>query len=359
MIYQIADLVFDISGNANMVKSEVSYVQPEGFAAYCRKADVPFLKDILSSIEKDNELLMYIDKDVDLSDLEAPDLNITIKGADDVDEDGNSKYVLRRLEKYILNDKEKKIDGKIFYSVKDRIDEPKGTFLCRQLSSYFYKTDTGFSVIRKFSQIHEILFRIDFDFEFNNALVFVFDVSALGGMPIERWIHNVIGEAFSYMALSKGRVTFHSSSIDYNGNGVCFSAPSGTGKSTHTSLWQKVFPETEILNDDTPVLYLSETKEVLVSGTPWSGKTELNINEQISLKGIVRLYQNETNIVSDLKGINAFQILYDQTKILRIKQLFDKGTEVLNRVLETVPVVKLGCNISEEAVMVVKDRLGL
>ncbi len=359
MIYRIADLIFDISGNANMMKSQVSYIQPDGFAAYCRKADVPFLKKQNSPSDADGEVFLYLGEDVNLWELNAPDMNVTIGGVEDVDQDGNSNYVLRRLSKYAVNDENSKIDGTIFYSVSDKIDEPKGECISENLGNYLYKTDTGFSVIRKFSQIHEILFRIDFNFEFNNALVYVFDVSALGGVPLERYIHNCIGEAFSYMALKAGRVTFHSSCIDYNGNGVCFSAPSGTGKSTHAGLWQKYFPTTEILNDDTPLIYISEDGLVLVSGTPWSGKTEFNINKQIPLKGIVRLYQNKTNVVSDITGINAFKTIYGQTKNLGIKEFFDNTTFVLNKVVETVPVVHLGCNISEEAVMVVKEKLGL
>lgn len=359
MIYQIADLIFDISGNAKMMKSQVSYVQPDGFAAYCRKADVPFLRKENSPSNADGEVFLYLGEDVNLWEISAPDMNVEISGLDDVDENGNSNYVLRRLKNYLADDLNKKIDGTIYYSVSEKIDEPHGECLNVNLGNYLYKTDTGFSVIRKFSQIHEILFRIDFNAEFSNASVYVFDVSALGGVPLERYIHNCIGEAFSYMALKAGRVTFHSSCIDYNGHGVCFSAPSGTGKSTHAGLWQKCFPETKILNDDTPLIYISEDGTALVSGTPWSGKTELNINKQIPLKGIVRLYQNKTNVVSDIKGINAFKTIYGQTKNLGIKEFFDNTTHVLNRVVETVPVVHLGCNISEEAVAVVKEKLGL
>ena len=359
MVYQIAGLIFDISGNAKMMKSKVAYVQPEGFAAYCRKADVPFLKKENSPSDKDGEVFLYLGEDVNLWEISAPDLNVEIKGVDDVDENGNSNYVLRRLSNYAINDLNTKIDGTIFYSVSDKIDEPLGECISENLGNYLYKTDTGFSVIRKFSQIHEILFRIDYNTEFNNAFLYVFDVSALGGVPLERYIHNCLGEAFSYMALKNKRVTFHSSCIDYNGQGICFSAPSGTGKSTHAGLWQKCFPETEILNDDTPLIYISKEGEVLVSGTPWSGKTELNINRQIPLKGIVRLYQNKTNVVSDIKGINAFKTIYGQTKNLGIKEFFDNTASVLNKVVESVPVVHLGCNISDEAVMVVKQKLGI
>ena len=72
---------------------------------------------------------MYIGMETDLNNLEAPDINISIKGCCDVDEDGNSNYVLRRLKDYVLKDNKKKVDGKIFYSVKERICEPEGTFL--------------------------------------------------------------------------------------------------------------------------------------------------------------------------------------------------------------------------------------
>ena len=57
------------------------------------------------------------------------------------------------------------------------------------------------------------------------------------------------GEFYSTLVYFNGMM-LHSSCVVYNNRAYLFSAPSGTGKSTHTQLWLKRFPGSYILNDD-------------------------------------------------------------------------------------------------------------
>ena len=46
----------------------------------------------------------------------------------------------------------------------------------------------------------------------------------------------------------------HASVIRHQGKGYLMTAPSGTGKSTHTRLWYDNIPGCDLMNDDNPVV---------------------------------------------------------------------------------------------------------
>ena len=76
------------------------------------------------------------------------------------------------------------------------------------------------------------------------------------------------GAAFYEALLHFNGFMLHSSGIVKDGRAYLFSADPGTGKSTHTSLWQKYFGEDEakIINDDKPAIRLVDG-ELYVYGT--------------------------------------------------------------------------------------------
>ncbi|MBQ0110583.1 MAG: hypothetical protein KBS41_01470 [Oscillospiraceae bacterium] len=85
------------------------------------------------------------------------------------------------------------------------------------------------------------------------------------------------------------RFVMHGASITYNGNGIIFIAPSGTGKSTHIKLWRKAFGRSvDIVNGDKPVVDLSGDTP-LIWGTPFAGKENWQKNTSAPLNAIVLL----------------------------------------------------------------------
>ena len=65
---------------------------------------------------------------------------------------------------------------------------------------------------------------------------------------------------------------FHSCAFKVNDRGIALAAKSGTGKSTHMFLWQKLLGEKfQIINGDKPILRLVDGKPYIY-GTPWAGK---------------------------------------------------------------------------------------
>ena len=78
----------------------------------------------------------------------------------------------------------------------------------------------------------------------------------------------------------------HSSAVELEGRAYLFSGPCGTGKSTHTRLWQSTFGEAaQVFNDDKPALRRREGRWYAY-GTPWCGKDGINQNKKVPLAGI-------------------------------------------------------------------------
>lgn len=142
----------------------------------------------------------------------------------------------------------------------------------------------------------------------------------------------------------------HSSAVVLDGKAYLFSATSGTGKSTHTNLWLKVFGDrAKILNDDKPAIRVIDG-QVYASGTPWSGKVDLSINETVPVAGICFLERAKENSICEISSKEALTRLLEQTIKPKNTEQLDKLCKILDRVFEKVKVYRLGCNISEEAV---------
>ncbi len=161
------------------------------------------------------------------------------------------------------------------------------------------------------------------------------------------------GAAFYEAFLYFNGFLLHSSGICKDGYAYLFSADPGTGKSTHTSLWRKYFgdDDVKIINDDKPAIRL-EDDEIYVYGTPWSGKTDQNINMRNKLGAIVFLERSEDNWVKEITPKEAIPLIMMQTIRPRNPERMGKLLDLLDKVLSNTKLYRLGCNISEEAVRV-------
>ena len=155
----------------------------------------------------------------------------------------------------------------------------------------------------------------------------------------------------------KGYMFMHCSSIAYKGNGILFTAPSGTGKSTHSALWKRHFGEdVVIVNDDKPLLHI--TPDVIeVCGTPWDGKHKRSANISAPIKSIVILSQGSENKIEKATKQEAFYTILNQTIRAMDKNLMTLVLDMVERLLDRVPVYKLSCTISDEAVMTVFETI--
>lgn len=161
------------------------------------------------------------------------------------------------------------------------------------------------------------------------------------------------GVSFYRQLPKHNALIIHSSAVMMDGYAYLFSAPCGTGKSTHTSLWQEAFgaDRAQILNDDKPALRFEDGRWYAY-GTPWSGKTSLNINQRVPVGGICILSRGETNEIVPYGGIRATTELLEQTTRYGKEEYCGKLLELMDSLITNVPVWKLKCNPTTEAALV-------
>ncbi len=160
------------------------------------------------------------------------------------------------------------------------------------------------------------------------------------------------GMMFYRQLINFGGLMLHASAVAVDGRAYLFSAPCGTGKSTHTSLYIKEFGErARILNDDKPAIRLLDGS-FYAYGTPWSGKEAINENICVPLGGICMISRGERNEIKRIYGRDAFHGVYSQTLRPRSKVYAEKLLDVIGPLLDSVPVWALACNMDPAAARV-------
>ncbi len=144
------------------------------------------------------------------------------------------------------------------------------------------------------------------------------------------------------------RFVFHGAAIEYDGNAYLFTAPSGTGKTTHINLWRKYLADkVGIINGDKPIIRVQDN--VTVYGTPWAGKEGYQRNTKARLKAICIIKQGKTNSIVRLKNSEAINHLMRQVYMPHDAVALSKTLELLGKMIEKTHVYELSCDISEEA----------
>jgi len=167
----------------------------------------------------------------------------------------------------------------------------------------------------------------------------------------------IVWIAFGVAALHRQTVSIHASAVMYRGKSVLFLGESGTGKSTHTRLWLKHIPDTELLNDDSP--FLNVSNDISVYGSPWSGKTPCYKALKTPLAALVRLRQapyNKIKQLSNLEAIGAVQPSFPET-FAYDETLSGYSHDILSKILQQTPVYGLDCLPDDEAAKLVFDTL--
>lgn len=142
----------------------------------------------------------------------------------------------------------------------------------------------------------------------------------------------------------------HSSAIEYGGKAYLFTADSGTGKSTHTGLWQKYIPGVTMINDDKPAIRLGENGVFSAAGTPWSGKHDISGNISFPVGGVALIIRGTENRIEPASPAETVHTLLRQTSLPYGKDDYSLLAETLDKFALQVPVYKLWCDMSETAV---------
>ena len=152
--------------------------------------------------------------------------------------------------------------------------------------------------------------------------------------------------------VSRNTLMLHGSTVAVDGKAYLFTAPCGTGKSTHTRLWREIFGDRAVMvNDDKPFLQLTEGG-VLAYGSPWSGKHGLATNICVPLQGICLLHRGLENHIQRISATQIREILRHQLHEPTNREQQQKAFDVLDKMLEKIPTWEMYCNKNHDAAIV-------
>ena len=157
------------------------------------------------------------------------------------------------------------------------------------------------------------------------------------------------GIHFTWGLLRHQGTYIHSSAILLDGKAYLFSADSGTGKSTHTEKWCRLFGAT-YLNDDKPAVRL-ENGVWIAYGTPWSGKHDLSSPEWAPIGGIAFLKRGDTNAIVPMAPKDAVSKLIPQSMWKLSREMMINQLDLTDHLLRNVPIWELTCQNNDEAAL--------
>ncbi len=140
--------------------------------------------------------------------------------------------------------------------------------------------------------------------------------AAIEGNPVPKLTRDLLARTAYYRKIAEtlpdyDACVIHASAVAVDGSAFLFTAKSGTGKTTHTHLWQKNVPGTVIVNGDKPIL--RKVDGVLrVYGTPWAGKENEQTNVSFPVCAVSEIVRDETNYVENVAFSSFYPLLIQQ-----------------------------------------------
>jgi hypothetical protein len=154
---------------------------------------------------------------------------------------------------------------------------------------------------------------------------------------------------YAFAGSFRQTLLIHASCILYDGRGYPFIAQSGTGKSTHSSLWMKHIEGAQLMNDDNPIVRII-AGQPRIYGSPWSGKTPCYRNIEAPLGAVTRIERATRNSIERQPPVLAFASLLPACSTMKWDNaIYDNLCNAVSRIVETTPVYTLYCLPDEEA----------
>ena len=166
-------------------------------------------------------------------------------------------------------------------------------------------------------------------------------------------VNNSLMLLFAFRSAPYQTLEMHASVIMNGGRGYLFLGKSGTGKSTHSSLWLKHIEGSELMNDDNPVIRVGEDGVTRVYGSPWSGKTPCYRNISAPIGAIVRIRQAKFNAIKRQNTLESYASVYSSCSGFKADRgMADGQHKTLEHIALNVPCYTLDCLPDEEAARV-------
>ena len=207
---------------------------------------------------------------------------------------------------------------------------------------------------------------------------YLFEMSPLGKAPVCGWlktsldfsraylkvdkagkfcVNNALMTMYAFRTAGMATLEMHASVTVKDGKGFLFLGQSGTGKSTHSSLWLKNIPGTHLLNDDNPIVRIVDGI-ARVYGSPWSGKTPCYRNEDYPIGAFVRISRAPYNAIRRQNLTESFASISSSSFGLRaIRSIGDGLFATISSLIQSVPCYVLDCLPDDEAAIVCSNEV--
>lgn len=170
-------------------------------------------------------------------------------------------------------------------------------------------------------------------------------------------LNNGMMLAYSFALCESDTLLVHASVIRHDGRGYLMTAPSGTGKSTHTYLWYKNIEGCDLMNDDNPVIRITDGIPT-VYGSPWSGKTPCYRNISAPIGAIVNIRQDPHNVIRRLRPVEAFTMMLPACNNMKWdKRIYTSVCSTIEKLIPTTGMWELRCRPDREAAIVCHEAV--
>lgn len=152
------------------------------------------------------------------------------------------------------------------------------------------------------------------------------------------------------LLFNKKILIFHGVLIRKDNKGYLFTAPPGTGKTTHVKYWKDLFDdEVQIINGDKPLLKI-EKDGLFGYGSPWTGKEGYGTNERIRINFICHIHRGEHSSIQKVNSINdAIEWLLNGVMLKDREHHTLEIIHWLKNALQHVSIFELTCNLNIES----------
>lgn len=155
-----------------------------------------------------------------------------------------------------------------------------------------------------------------------------------------------------------GAFLLHASCIEVDGVAYAFSAPSGTGKSTHTMLWKQLFGDRmRYINGDKPIIRFFDGVPY-ACGTPWAGKEGYQSNCMVPLRAICFIERGAENKIESIDK-EAGKLIMKQIILPFDTESTICTLDLVDRLLRSVSSYRMECNISVEAARIAYESMSV
>ena len=162
----------------------------------------------------------------------------------------------------------------------------------------------------------------------------------------------VIQEKIAEKLLERNALLLHGSTVAVDGQAYLFTAPCGTGKSTHTRLWREVFRDRAVMVNDDKVFLQLRQDGVWACGSPWTGKHGIGNNISVPLKGICFLQRGAENRIQKAEPQKWLPELIHQCFLPK-----EQYTPLVGQLAQKIPLWEMSCTKDPQAAAIAYEAM--